>query len=91
MTNPGAQDQDLDQDAQYPASDEIPSTDLPDSTDQPETQGADPLAAELGEDGEGDLAPEDLTLGDMSDGAGGRADRVDDGPTDLRTELPEGE
>lgn len=27
---------------------------------QPETQGEDPVVAELGEDGEGDLAPEDL-------------------------------
>lgn len=27
---------------------------------QPETQGVDPLVAELGEEGEGDLAPEDL-------------------------------
>lgn len=27
---------------------------------QPETQGDDPVAAELGEDGQGDLAPEDL-------------------------------
>ena len=65
--------------------DEIPSSDLPDSTDQPETQGADPVVAELGEDGEGDLSPEDLTPDDMSDGQ----DAVDDGPTDLRTELPE--
>ena len=27
---------------------------------QPETQGEDPVIAELGEDGEGDLAPEDV-------------------------------
>ncbi|MCR2812466.1 hypothetical protein NQ166_02680 [Microbacterium sp. zg.Y1090] len=27
---------------------------------QPETQGEDPVVAELGEDGEGDLSPEDL-------------------------------
>jgi len=27
---------------------------------QPETQGDDPVIAELGEDGEGDLAPEDI-------------------------------
>jgi hypothetical protein len=72
-------------------SDQIPAIDLPDSTDQPETQGADPLTAELGEDGEGDLAPEDLTPGDLSDDESGRAARRDDGPTDLRTELPEGE
>jgi len=28
--------------------------------DQPDTQGDDPLVAELGEEGQGDLAPEDL-------------------------------
>ena len=27
---------------------------------QPETQGADPLEAELGEDGQGDIAPQDV-------------------------------
>jgi hypothetical protein len=70
-------------------SDEIPSADLPDSTDQPETQGADPVAAELGEDGEGDLAPEDLGPDDLSGDGSGRATGRDDGPTDLRTELPE--
>ncbi|RZI95397.1 MAG: hypothetical protein EOO67_02615 [Microbacterium sp.] len=64
--------------------DEVPSADLPGSSDQPETQGADPVVAELGEDGEGDLAPGDLGPGDMADGH----DAVDDGPTDLRTELP---
>ncbi len=64
--------------------DDVPSADLPGSTDQPETQGADPVVAELGEDGEGDLSPEDLDAGDMADGR----DAVDDGPTDLRTELP---
>ncbi len=31
---------------------------IPDDA-QPETQGEDPLLAELGEDGNGDLAPED--------------------------------
>ena len=40
--------------------DEIPAADLPSEEAQPETQGDDPLAAELGEDGQGDLAPEDL-------------------------------
>ncbi|MBK0420105.1 sugar ABC transporter ATPase [Leucobacter sp. CSA1] len=39
---------------------EIPAEDLPDSELQPESQGEDPLVAELGEEGEGDLAPEDL-------------------------------
>lgn len=42
------------------ADDEIPAEDLPDSEAQPETQGEDPVIAELGEEGEGDLAPEDL-------------------------------
>ncbi|MDI6943627.1 sugar ABC transporter ATPase [Microbacterium barkeri] len=40
--------------------DEIPAADLPVSDVQPETQDEDPVVAELGEDGEGDLAPEDL-------------------------------
>lgn len=38
---------------------EIPATDLPTSFEQPETQGDDPSIADLGEDGQGDLAPED--------------------------------
>ena len=42
------------------AADEIPAEDLPSSESQPETQGADPVIAELGEEGEGDLTPEDL-------------------------------
>lgn len=41
------------------ADDEIPFEDLPASETQPETQGADPVIADLGEEGEGDLAPED--------------------------------
>jgi len=40
--------------------DEIPAEDLPAGRAQPETQGQDPVIAELGEDGEGDLADEDL-------------------------------
>ena len=40
--------------------DQVPSADLVSDVDQPETQGEDPVVAELGEDGEGDLAPEDL-------------------------------
>jgi len=39
---------------------EIPASDLPDAAEQPETQGMSPLLAELGEEGNGDLAPEDL-------------------------------
>lgn len=47
--------------AQIPADDdEIPATDLPTELDQPDTQGDSPSIAELGEDGQGDLAPEDL-------------------------------
>jgi hypothetical protein len=45
--------------------------------DQPGTQGESPVEAALGEDGQGDLAPED------EDGAG----LDDDGPNDLRTSL----
>ena len=41
---------------------------------QPETQGDDPLEAELGDDGQGDLAPEDEG-----------AQHSGDAPTDLRT------
>jgi hypothetical protein len=40
--------------------DEIPRADLPGVEEQPETQMLDPAVAELGEDGQGDLAPEDL-------------------------------
>ncbi len=40
--------------------DEIPFADLPDADLQPESQGEDPLAIELGEEGDGDLSPEDL-------------------------------
>ncbi|MFK0402860.1 sugar ABC transporter ATPase [Microbacterium sp. NPDC090225] len=40
--------------------DEIPATDLPSSGLQPETQEGDPVIAEIGEDGEGDLSPNDL-------------------------------
>jgi hypothetical protein len=47
--------------AQIPTDeDQIPATDLPGGGIQPESQGDDPLIAELGEDGEGDLSPEDL-------------------------------
>ena len=40
--------------------DEIPAEDLPGFGAQPETQGDEPVSADLGEDGQGDLAPEDL-------------------------------
>ncbi|SJN36298.1 hypothetical protein FM104_09170 [Microbacterium esteraromaticum] len=40
--------------------DEIPAADLPPADAQPETEGHTPVVAELGEDGEGDLAPEDI-------------------------------
>jgi hypothetical protein len=47
--------------AQIPGDlDEIPREDLPRGELQPDTQGMDPEAAELGDDGQGDLAPEDL-------------------------------
>jgi hypothetical protein len=39
---------------------EIPRDDLVPEDAQPESQGDDPLESELGEDGQGDLAPEDL-------------------------------
>ncbi|MGV9194488.1 sugar ABC transporter ATPase [Microbacterium sp. MC2] len=42
------------------AADDVPAADRHADAAQPETQGAEPIAAELGEDGEGDLAPEDL-------------------------------
>lgn len=41
------------------ADDEIPSEDLHGSNSQPESQGEDPVIADLGDEGEGDLAPED--------------------------------
>ena len=40
--------------------DQIPASDLPGEALQPESQGDSPLEAELGDDGQGDLAPEDL-------------------------------
>ena len=47
--------------AHLPADDDdIPASDVHPSGAQPDTQGTDPLDAELGEDGQGDLAPEDL-------------------------------
>jgi hypothetical protein len=47
--------------AQLPADDDdIPASDLPAEVQQPESQGLSPEAAELGDEGQGDLAPEDL-------------------------------
>ncbi len=47
--------------AQLPADDDdVPASDLPGDALQPETQGTDPVDAELGEDGQGDLSPGDL-------------------------------
>lgn len=39
---------------------EIPAEDRPAGAQQPESQGEDPVNAALGEEGQGDLAPEDL-------------------------------
>jgi hypothetical protein len=47
--------------AQIPADDDdVPAADLPSDARQPESQGLSPEAAELGDEGQGDLAPEDL-------------------------------
>lgn len=46
---------------------------FPTDTGQPETQGDEPLDAELGDDGQGDIADDDLAGHDGSDA-----------PTDLR-------
>jgi len=63
---------------------DIPATDLPDEAFQPETQGADPVDAELGDSGQGDLAPEDL--GDERPDEDSESQAT---PQDLRTELPD--
>lgn len=39
--------------------DEIPFDDLPGSEEQPESQGEDPALIDLGEEGQGDVSPED--------------------------------
>ncbi|WP_217176998.1 hypothetical protein [Streptomyces sp. AC495_CC817] len=46
---------------------------LPTDAEQPETQGEEPIDAELGDDGQGDL-----------DDVANTATRADDGPDDLR-------
>ncbi len=56
-----------------PRVDDFSDGTFPTDTDQPETQGDDPIDAELGDDGQGDLAPEDE--GPQHSG---------DAPTDLR-------
>lgn len=58
--------------------DGVPASDIvtPGDERQPETQEGTPLEAELGEDGQGDLAPEDGVT------------TPDDGPDDLRIEDP---
>lgn len=40
--------------------DQVPREDQPDSGLQPESQAEDPLVVDLGEDGEGDLGPNDV-------------------------------
>lgn len=57
-------------------SDDLSDLTLPTDTDQPETQGDEPLEAELDEDGEGDLSPNEGT--DVVSG---------DAPQDLRDSL----
>ncbi|APH43551.1 hypothetical protein BMW26_00200 [Microbacterium sp. 1.5R] len=56
-----------------PRVDDFSDGTFPTDTDQPETQGDDPVDAELGDDGQGDLAPEDEVL-----------QHSGDAPTDLR-------
>ena len=47
--------------AEIPADDDgIPATDVRAGLDQPESQGESPLIADLGDEGEGDLSPEDV-------------------------------
>lgn len=60
---------------------DIPQNDLPLDAEQPETQGLEPVEAELGEDGQGDLAPEDLDP--MAEDP-----EHPSTPQDLRTALP---
>lgn len=42
-----------------PRTEDLTDGTFPTDTEQPETQGDEPLEAEIGEDGQGDLAPED--------------------------------
>ena len=66
-----------------PADAEATPENAADDEDQPETQGDEPLEADLGEDGQGDLAPEDEPDVLAADASGADAE-----PTDLRDELP---
>lgn len=45
---------------EFSPDDQIPASDLPSQAVQPETQGADPTLADIGEDGQGDISPQDL-------------------------------
>ncbi len=45
---------------EFSPDDQIPDSDLPSRAVQPETQGADPTLADIGEDGQGDISPQDL-------------------------------
>lgn len=51
-------------------SEDLSDLTFPTDTDQPESQGEEPLEADLGEDGQGDLAPDagsDAVSGDAPD------------------------
>lgn len=76
-------DSELPTDSDNPHGADIPPADLPDESVQPETQGTEPVDAELGDDGQGDLAPEDLGDERPEDDSESQAT-----PQDLRTELP---
>ncbi|MDX2377214.1 hypothetical protein M4I32_10425 [Microbacterium sp. LRZ72] len=70
----------LERDVSGVPDEEIPAVDAHAiDRDTPDSQGDDPVEADLGDEGQGDLAPED-------DPAGGASPTRDDGPTDLRTE-----
>ncbi|MEV4776621.1 hypothetical protein [Microbacterium sp. LWH12-1.2] len=58
-----------------PPVDDVTDDSFPTDQQQPETQGEEPLDAELGEDGRGDLAP------------GDEPEAVRDEPRDLRDEI----
>ncbi|PFG30040.1 hypothetical protein [Paramicrobacterium agarici] len=57
-TSTGAQDDAAQQEWER-TDGEIPAEDPPRTMVRPETQGVDPVIADLGDEGEGDLAPED--------------------------------
>lgn len=71
-------DESVDEESDPAVREDVPAADLHlTDADQPVTQGDSPVEAALGEDGQGDLADEDLVS----------AGSDDDGPTDLRTSL----